>query len=308
MIGYVCRVIVLVLSGWLAAAASAAPRTEHVFIISIDGGAPWVIQKSKMPVLKRMAEEGACTWNAQTVIPLTLPGHTSMLTGVGTNQHKITWNSWVPTNGTVTFPTIFAAAKQAGLSTAMIVAKEKFKHLLQPGTVDFFDYNRAASVVVMKSDTGGPDVTKEGNVPANAVATDAAAWIVSHKPSLCFIHLSDPDTAGHAFGWGSSEQIKAFAETDAALGIILSAIRKAGIAKRSVILISADHGGHDKGHSKGIPKDLAIPWIAWGQGVKNHFNISEPVTNEDIAATALWLLDVQPLKSMEGSPMTSAFK
>jgi predicted AlkP superfamily pyrophosphatase or phosphodiesterase len=308
MIGIVCRLLLVVFVAWPTVFVQAAPRTEHVFIISIDGGSPAVIDQSKMPVLKKLVKEGACTWNAHTVVPLTLPAHTSMLTGVGTNQHKITWNSWVPTNGMVNFPTVFAAAKQAGLSTAMFVAKEKFRHLLQTGTVDCFDYNRAASVVVLKSDGGGPDVKKEGNVPANAVATNAAAYIVSHKPNLCFIHFADPDTVGHTFGWGSSEQRKAFADLDAGLSIVLMAIRKAGIARRSVVLISADHGGHGKSHSKGTPEDLAIPWIAWGQGVKKDFQIPVPVNNCDIAATALWLLDVQPLESLDGVPVKSAFK
>jgi hypothetical protein len=40
---------------------SAAPRAEHVFIISIDGGKPAVIAQSAMPVLNRLVREGACS-------------------------------------------------------------------------------------------------------------------------------------------------------------------------------------------------------------------------------------------------------
>jgi arylsulfatase A-like enzyme len=146
MIGFVCRFIAIVLTGWFAAAVNAAPRTEHVFIISIDGGSPAVIQRSKMPVLKKLVKEGACSWTAQTIKPsITLPSHTSMLTGVGADKHKITWNNWSPAKGVVGVPTVFTAAKQAGFSTAMFVGKEKFRHLLQPGTVDEFCYDRAAS-------------------------------------------------------------------------------------------------------------------------------------------------------------------
>lgn len=290
-------------------AASAAPRTEHVFIISVDGGKPEGIQQSKMPVLKKLVKEGACTWAAQTTKPsLTLPAHTSMLTGVSMEKHGVTWNSWVPTNGIVRVPTVFTAAKQAGLSTAMFVGKEKFRHFLQPNTVDEFYYDRSNAVVWMKSDSGDRVVKKEGNIFAKMVATNAAAYIVKHKPNLCFIHFTDTDTIGHEFGWGSPEQIKAFADTDVALGIIQKAIQKAGIARRSVIIISADHGGHGKGHSKGTPEDMAIPWIAWGQGVKKRFTITDPVNTCDTAATTLWLLGVPPVAAMEGAPVTSAFK
>ena len=309
MIAIIFRLIVLFVVCGFGLIASAAPRAEHVFIISIDGGKPAVIQQSKMPVLEKLVQKGACTWDAQTIHPsITLPAHTSMLTGVPMETHHISWNDWRPTNGIVGVPTIFAAAKQAGLSTAMFVGKEKFRHLLQPNTVDEFYYDRSNAVVVLKSDNGDKVVKKEGNIFARMVATNAARYILSHKPNLCFIHFTDPDTVGHEFGWGSPEQIKAFAEVDAALGMVRRAIEQAGIARHSVILISADHGGHGKGHGQGTPEDMTIPWIAWGQGVKKHFTITAPVNTCDTAATALWLLDVPPMTAMTGTPVTSAFK
>ena len=309
MIGFVARSIVFVGVCCLGIVANATPRTEHVFIISIDGGKPEAIQESKMPVLKRLVKEGACTWTAQTITPsITLPAHASMLTGVPMEKHHITWNNWIPTNGLIQVPTVFAAAKQAGLSTAMFVGKEKFRHFLQPNTVDEFYYDCSNAVVVMKSDSGDKVVKKEGNIFAKMVATNAAAYIIKHKPNLCFIHFTDTDTIGHEFGWSSPEQLKAFADTDAALGIIRKAIQKAGIARRSVIIISADHGGHDKGHSKSTPEDMTIPWITWGQGVKKRFAISDPVYTCDTAATALWLLGLKPITPLDGVVVSSAFK
>lgn len=309
MIRYVCSLVVVALLCGFSLATNAAPRTEHVFIISIDGGTPAVMQQSKMPVLEKLVKEGACTWNALTIKPsLTLPAHTSMLTGVPMEKHGVSWNHWEPTNGIVGVPTIFTAAKQAGASTAMFVGKEKFAHLLQPNTVDEYYYDRFNAVVVMKSDRGDKVVKKEGNIFAKMVATNAANYIIKHKPRLSFIHFTDTDTVGHEFGWGSPEQIKGFADTDAALGIIQNAIRKAGIARRSVIIISADHGGHGKGHSKGTPEDMTIPWIAWGQGVKKRFTITDPVNTCDTAATALWLLGVQPIAALDGAVVSSAFK
>lgn len=309
MFGLIRCFAVLTLLGLLPLAATAAPRAEHVFIISIDGGSPPVIEQSKMPALKKLVKEGAHSWHAQTIKPsLTLPSHTSMLTGVPMEKHKVTWNHISTTNGIVEVPTVFTAAKQAGYSTAMFVGKEKFAHLLQTNTVDHFYYDRANDVVVMKSDSGDKAVKKEGNIFAKMVATNAADYIIKNKPNLCFIHFTDTDTIGHEFGWGSPEQIKAFAETDAALDTILKAIRKAGIAKRSVVLISADHGGHGKGHSQGTPVDMQIPWIAWGKDVKKGCEIISPVNTCDTAATALWLLGVSPASKLDGVPVTSAFK
>ena len=309
MIGSVRRYVAFAAVCSFAWVALAGPRADHVFIISIDGGNPEVMQRSKMPVLKKLVKEGAHTWLATTImLSLTLPAHASMLTGVGANKHSVLWNNWSPTNGVVGWPTIFTAAKQAGHSTAMFVGKEKFRHLVQPGTVDEFSFNSAASRVISKSDSGGSSVKQEGNVPARTVASDAAGYIVKNKPNLCFIHFADPDTIGHEFGWGSPEQLEAFGDTDAALGAVLKAIRKAGIAKDSVVIVSADHGGHGLGHSQGTPEDMQIPWIVWGKGVRRHFEITAPVTTCDTSATALWLLEVQPVSPLDGAPIKSAFK
>ena len=301
-------------------AVSAAPRAEHVFIISFDGGKPAVIAQSEMPTLKGMVAAGAHTWTAQTIFPsITLPSHVSMLTGVGPEQHLVSWNTWLPGAGLVKTPTVFSEAKKAGATTAMFVGKEKFKHLNLPASVDHFSYATAKQAETVKEEEAAPaksgdkkptkkKTTKEGTVMANVVADEAAAYIVAHKPQLCFLHFADSDNAGHRFGWGSPEQITAFAKADAALPVVKAAIEKAGIAGTSVIILSADHGGHDKTHGSNSPDDMTIPWIVWGNGVKQGFTITAPVSTCDTAATALWLLDCPIPASFAGKPVTSAFE
>jgi predicted AlkP superfamily pyrophosphatase or phosphodiesterase len=271
----------------LGAPTYAAPNTQHVFIISFDGGKPAVMQQSEMPTLKAMLAEGAGTWKAQTVFPsITLIAHTSMLTGVSPSKHKIDWNDWIPAKGLVTVPTVFTLAKQKGLTTAMFVGKEKFKHLNVPGTLDAFEIP---------------------SYSARIVAEAAGIYILAKKPNLCFIHFADSDGAGHKYGWGTPEQKQSFADEDAALLTVKEAIQKAGIASTSVILLSADHGGHDKTHGSRSPEDMTIPWIAWGATVKRGFTITAPVTTFDTAATALWLLNVPIPKDWDGRPVISAF-
>ena len=100
----------------LGLSSFAAPRAEHVFIISLDGGKPAAIEQSQMPVLKRLVAEGAHTWTATTIYPsITLPAHTSMLTGVGPDKHHILWNGWVPSRGVVTCPDRLFRSQAGGL-------------------------------------------------------------------------------------------------------------------------------------------------------------------------------------------------
>lgn len=276
-----------------------APRAKHVFIISFDQGNPDLIQSTTMPTFHQMAAEGAHDWTAYTIVPsVTLPSHTSMLTGVGPQAHQILWNSYKPENGLVKVPTIFSLAKKQGLTTAMFVGKEKFEHLILPESVDTFAWPKT-------------------NNDAKAVAKVFAEQVGTLKPNLCFIHFRDPDTAGHAYGAKSPEKIQALIDCDEALKTIKDAIEAAGLTKSSVVILTADHGAHDEKNKEGKivgvhgnaePSDVLIPWVAWGKGVKKNFNITAPVVQYDTAATALWLLNVPLPESFWGRPVKSAFK
>jgi predicted AlkP superfamily pyrophosphatase or phosphodiesterase len=271
-------------------AAQTAPRASHVFIVSFDGGKPSVIADSTMPMLKQMVAEGACTWEAQTVVPsITLVSHASMISGVGPAKNKITWNDWMPQKGLIGVPTIFSLVHPHGFTTAMFAGKPKFKHLNLPGSLDEF-------------------VLPLPIADAKAVAAAFAARLPLLNPDLCLIHFADPDTVGHKFGWGSLEQKVAFADSDAALKVVMDALKAAGIADSSVVILTADHGGHDKTHGSDSPENVNIPWIVWGKGVKKGYMINVPVSTCDTAATALWLLG-QPIPAdFDGKPVIAAFE
>lgn len=270
--------------------AQTPPRAAHVFIVSFDGGKPSVIADSDMPVLKQLVTEGAHTWEAKTVVPsITLLSHASMVSGVGPAKHGITWNDWMPEKGLIPVPTIFSLAHPHGFTTAMFVGKPKFKHLNLPGSLDAF------VLPVPKAD-------------AKAVAAAFAARLPLLNPDLCLIHFADPDSAGHKYGWGSPEQKAAFANSDAALKIVMDALQAAGLANSSVVILTADHGGHDKTHGSDSPEDVNIPWIAWGKGVKKNFKLTAPVSTCDTAATALWLLGRPVPAEFDGKPVTEAFE
>jgi predicted AlkP superfamily pyrophosphatase or phosphodiesterase len=279
--------------------ATDGPRAEHVFIISFDQGNPDLIQKSAMPTFKAMAAEGAHDWSAYTIVPSsTLPAHTSMLTGVGPQVHQVLWSDYQPDKGLVKIPTIFSLAKQHGLVTAMFVGKEKFKHLILPGSLDAFVWPKPED-------------------DARAVAKMFAAQVGNLKPNLCFIHFRDPDTVGHLYGADSREKMQALADCDAALKTIKNAIADAGLIDSSVIILTADHGSHniiDKDgkitgtHGTAETADVTIPWIVWGKGVKKNFTITAPVVQYDTAATALWLLNVPMPEYFWGHPVISAFE
>jgi predicted AlkP superfamily pyrophosphatase or phosphodiesterase len=285
--------------------SAGAARPEHVVIISIDGGRPAVLQQSCMPNLQKLVSEGAHTCQATTTDPsTTLPSHTSMLTGVTPAKHKLRWNRWRPQKGAVRVPTVFALAKKAGLKTAMFVGKIKFQHLLQTNTLDKFSYVATPS----RSAADTEQTFAASAVLPPLIARDAAAWLVREKPNLCFIHFAEPDAAGHRHRWGSVQQMQAFANVDAGIGMILQSLEAGDMTRKSVVIVTADHGGHGRRHGSKRPDDKLIPWIAWGEGVKHGLAIEQPVTTCDTTATALWLLQVPQELSLDGKPVQAAFE
>lgn len=285
---------------------AAAPRTGHVFVFSFDGGNPAVIEQAAMPNLKRLAAEGAHTWQASTIIPSkTLPSHTSMLTGVDIAKHQVDWNDYFPMRGLVKVPTVFALtrAAQPDAVTALFCGKIKFRHLWLKDTLDAFNcggFYTAAPI---------PASEEKKLVPALDVAAQAVPYILQKKPRLCVIHFPDADTAGHKYGWGTPEQLAAFQACDVALGQILEAIREAGIESDSTIILSADHGGKDKNHADPLVNNTTIPWIAWGKGIrKQHAIAKKSVMTYDTAATVLRLLDVPLPAHFDGEPVLEALE
>jgi phosphopentomutase len=135
---------------------------------------------------------------------------------------------------------------------------------------------------------------------------DIIQHLETARPNVLFVHLTDPDRAGHSSGWMSGDYGRAVRETDAALATLVSAADEAYGAGNYAVIVTADHGGHDYSHGSDDARDVTIPWIAWGRGV-NTGVIGGDIETVDTAATVLWLLGVRPPEQWDGSPVTHAF-
>lgn len=275
-----------VLTLFINAAVYAAPA-DHVVLITIDGGKPAAIFKAQMPNLRRMMNEGAHSFTARTISPsLTLPSHVSMLTGVDPIKHGINWNFWNPLYGAVRVSTAFSIMKASGLGTAIFAAKDKFKHLNVPGSLDIFSIK---------------------NNDAFSVAAEASDYISNNLPAFAFIHLPDADYAGHSSGWDSSEQQRAFTKVDDAIGKIIQTVETAYAGKNFVVIVTADHGGSGRTHGSQSDEDSLIPWITWGNISRKNFPITKEIKTQDTAATSLWLLGIKIPDQWQGVPVEEPF-
>jgi predicted AlkP superfamily pyrophosphatase or phosphodiesterase len=280
---------------------------RHVIVISCDGLRPDVLLRADAPNLRKMMARGSFTLWARTIpLAVTLPSHTSMLTGVYPEKHGINWNDDEPELGYPKVPTLFALAKKAGYTTSIATGKSKFSTLTKPGTVDWINIPAAVKVA-------GSTELKAALFEDAAVAKEASDIIASHKPNVMFIHFPGADKIGHSIGWGTPEQLAMVGTIDAGIGKILNTIEAEKLADSTVVIVSADHGGAVKGHGglaegKPIddPRSRMIPWICLGPGIRENYDLTrEPgltVNTVDTFATACWLLAIPPGK-VDGKPI-----
>lgn len=271
----------------------AAQVTAHVVLVSIDGLRPDAIETFHTPTLQRLMREGSYTMAARTITPsTTLPSHTSMLTGQPPERHGVLWNSVADAGADlIGVPTVFGLARLRGYRTAAFFSKAKFRTLQLPGTLD---YSQAP---------GG----WFGRWNSDRTVTDVQAHLTKSRPNLVFVHLSDPDRAGHGAGWMSDAYGRAVVAVDSQMTRLASSAEGAFGKGNYTMIVTADHGGHEFGHGSDDPRDVTIPWIAWGRGVKSGELQGASVHTTDTASTVLWLLGVDEPADWSGTPVLGAF-
>lgn len=274
------------------ATSPTAPTTRRVLLISVDGLRPDLLLRAQAPVLRGLMQRGSFTmWAQTTASAVTLPSHTSMLTGVSPSSHGIEWNTDLPPGKHVysARPTLFDLASQAGFTTAMVAGKSKFTPLARPGTLRWWY------------------IPKESAVSDAAVTDTAVGFIERHQPQVLFVHLPSVDGAGHAQDWGSERQLAAIAEADRCIGRLLDALQRRRLLDSTLVMVSADHGGAGKSHGPDDPRSRFIPWIAAGPGVRRNVDLTTyadlNVRTEDTFATICAQLGIAVPKPIDGRPV-----
>jgi hypothetical protein len=315
----------------------AVRAAEHVVHISIDGCnaamLKQLIDSGKGPNLKRLCDEGISTFNARTdyTETNTLPNHTCMFTGrpvaqpegmPDTTHHGLVENK-APKRGDTLhtlgnkkigyIASIFDVIHDAGMSTGLYAAKDKF------GLYDVsYDEHHGADhangrdkIDVYFTRNDGPPRFSE------SVNRQFLEGMAKRHFNYVFLHFRDTDTIGHALSWGSGGWFYALQNSDAYLGEVLKLIETdPELAGKTVVMITADHGGIGYGHSdENEPQDFTIPLIVWGAGVgrgdlyamnrdtrtepaKARVPYSEegqPIRNGDTGNLALSLLGLGPI-------------
>ncbi|WP_136466112.1 alkaline phosphatase family protein [Flagellimonas onchidii] len=276
---------------------SSTAQIEHVVVIGIDGMSPDGIQNARTPMLDSMIQKGASTMHGRAVLPSSSsPNWASMIMGADTEQHGITSNGWekfdhqlppvvVTPNGT--FPTIFTLFKdqKPEAHIGAIYDWDGFGRLFEKSDVDF--------------DIDGDH--EEGTT------LDAINYIKEHTPDFTFIHLDHVDHAGHSMGHGSPEYYKSVQKADSLISQIVEATKAAGMLKKTMFIVTADHGGLGFGHGGESLAEMNIPFILFGAGIKEGYDIEETVYQIDNAPTVAYAMGLEIPQAWIGRPVMGAF-
>ena len=126
-------------------------------------------------------------------------------------------------------------------------------------------------------------------------------------PNFAFYHFNMVDHVGGEHGWMSDGQIKAVEDCDKAIGLVVDALKRTGCFDQAMITVLADHGGHDNTHGSRDPRDMTIPWICFGPGIRKEYEIEGDIFIYDTAATVAYGLGMEIPSSWEGKPVREIF-
>ncbi|PWT87492.1 MAG: hypothetical protein C5B54_12265 [Acidobacteria bacterium] len=261
--------------------------------------------KVQTPNLDRLANGGANFLQVRTSVPLTLPAHTSIMTGLYPPEHG------VRDNGTYVLAkeqtTLAKVLKKQGYSTAAFVGSFILDHRF--GLAQGFDFY---------DDQITQDLSQLENLDAerNAGAVDAAftKWLAQYKstgPLFLWIHLYDPHAPyvppePYKTKYQQNPYAGEVAYADAIVGKIIQQLQVRKLTDNSMIAVVGDHGEalgehEETTHSVLIYNaTLHVPMLIYAPGlVKPGAKIEALCRTIDLAPTLLEYLNI-PDKLGEG--------
>ena len=280
---------------------------SHVVLISIDTcradhlgcyGYPY----PTTPNLDALAAESVLFENAYSPVPLTLPAHTSMLTGTIPPRHGVHDNNdYRMGDFNVTLAEIL---RKEGFATAAVVGAVVLDSPLGLDQgfdtyIDGFSGNNSA--------TGRPERLAED------VSRHGMRWLEAHRNdrAFLFLHYFDPHATydppepykTQFKKWPYDGEI---AYTDHCIGLVIQKLKDQGVYDSTLLIVTSDHGEMlgehgEKTHGYFIYQSaLRVPLILKLPGQHGAMRLKDTVGLIDIVPTVCELLDVALPKGLDG--------
>lgn len=251
---------------------------NKVILISIDGMRPDGFLQCGNPFTEEMMKRGSYTLNARSMEPsVTLPCHMSIFHSVPPARHGITTNLYMPMvrplNG------LFEQIKNAGGTSAMFYGWEPLRDVARPGSLKHAEY-----------------VWAYAKEHTDRILTERAIeHIRDQKPDFVFLYMVETDEkGGHDSGWMTETYLRYVHDAIENVKLVLEAA-----GEEYAVIVTADHGGHDRSHGSDLPEDMTIPMFFMGAPFVPGKEL-EGLILLDLAPTVADLMGVPTEREWEG--------
>lgn len=175
---------------------------------------------------------------------ITLPCLMSLFHSVEPSRHNIILDEYRPQVRPI--KGIFEQMRETGKCCGMVSNWEPLRDLARPGNVEF-------SLLFSN---------KNGALDGNHKVTEAGIWALNeYNPDFEFVYLKAADSIGHKKGWMSKDYLDAVSDSWDSIHKIADAARE-----KYQIIVTAEHGGHDRMHGMDVEEDMSIPILLYGSG------------------------------------------
>jgi arylsulfatase A-like enzyme/Tfp pilus assembly protein PilF len=263
------------------------------------------------PALDALRRDSILFERAYSHVPLTLPSHASILTGLLPPEHGVRDNGGYPFDA-AKHPYLPRLLADAGYDTAAFVSS--FVLHSQTGLGAGFGVY----------DQGPPGEEARAELierPGAETVRTAIAWLdgrsKTDKPFFLFVHLYDPHTPYKpAEPFASRYRDRPYdgeiAASDAAVGTLLDALKRQGVYDKAIVILLSDHGeglgdhGED-GHGILLYREvLQVPLLVKLPGGRRAGEtVATPAQLADVAPTLLSLTGRPVPPEMHGQSLVA---
>ncbi|HEX7486331.1 MAG TPA: sulfatase-like hydrolase/transferase, partial [Vicinamibacterales bacterium] len=293
----------------------------NILLVTIDTLRADRLRRGFTPTLDRLAAQGLNFTRARAAVPLTLPSHATIMSGLLPPHHGVRENATYRFDRT--HPTIASLLKARGYRTAAVVGAYVLDRQfgLDAGFDSYDDRiprnpdadlrleseRRATAVTdaaLAALDTPSPS-------PQASLQVNTAPASVAARPIFLWVHYYDPhapydpppEFAARAGGDRYNGEV---AYVDAELARLLDGLAARHLRERLVIVVAGDHGeslGDHGERTHGMllyEPAIRVPLIIRTSDISRPAIRSDPASLADIAPTLAAVAGVSPAPQMDG--------
>jgi arylsulfatase A-like enzyme/Tfp pilus assembly protein PilF len=302
----------------LAAAQTPAKEPPNVLFVTIDTLRAdhvgcYGYKQVKTPNIDSLATDGSRFERAYAVVPVTLPSHSSMMTGTYpmlSGMHDFSGNKLSPLQ-----PTLASVLKQSGYQTGAVIAAAVLdsRFGLNQGFDFYYDHFEFSRLDEANLD--------EMERPGNAVADVALDWLARNSQHKFFLwmHLYDPHFPYHppepyATEYATHPYDGEIAFADEQLGRVLRFLKEKGIYQNTIIVLCGDHGESlgehgEKTHGFFIYNaTMHVPLIIHLPETSTARTVADPVSLVDLMPTVLSAAGLATPSQVQGRSLLSEIR